>query len=312
MATSMPQTGTAVVGYFATGEAAHRAIGALIDAGFVPNDIGAAFHIGANTGNAETGERQANLGGSLREELGTTNPAGEAQAQSFGTVGSDTTPVQPGALGGGAGTIFSGAGRPGPISGSSLANSGLPSELESSLPHDTPLAEGGQRTESVSVPRSSSTGRATHAHESWGEKLKHIFTSDKPSHKEHSTEPAGGYSTAKAATTKESQNFGTGEGHLILDEKSGSHPYSQPAFEQSFSRYGVPPEHSRSLSNRLGQGGAVITVHAGARAGEAERILEAAGGEVRFSSGLSDSDYENDGSVEVFGTVGRDYPGYLK
>ena len=50
-------------------------------------------------------------------------------------------------------------------------------------------------------------------------------------------------------------------------------------------------------------------MHAGSRTGEAERILEAAGGEVRFSSGLADSDYRDDGMVEVFGTVGRDYPG---
>jgi hypothetical protein len=311
MTTTLPQTGTAVVGYFATGESAHHAINALIDGGFAPSEIGAAFHIGANPGGDPTHpssqDRQANLGGSLREELGTTNPSGEAQAQSFGAPGSDTTPVQPGALGGGAGTIFSGAGRPGPISGSSLANSGLPSELKSTLPHQAPLSESGHLAAPAPVPASHPTSHTTDLHESWGEKLKHIFSSDKTGDPKHSAD----HTNAKGVTTRESQNFGTGEGHLILKEP-GNHPYSQPAFEHSFSGYGVPSEHSRSLSHRLGHGGAIITVHAGARTSEAEHILEAAGGEVRFSSGLADSDYRDDGMVEVFGTVGRDYPGYLK
>jgi hypothetical protein len=307
MTTSLPQTGTAVVGYFATGESAHHAINALIDDGFAPSEIGAAFHIGANPGGDTTHDRQANLGSSLREELGTTNPSGEAQAQSFGAPGSDTTPVQPGALGGGAGTIFSGAGRPGPITGSSLANSGLPSELKSTLPHEAPLSEGGRLAEPAPVHASHLAHHAAHTNESWGEKLKHIFSGDKTSEQKHSAD----HTIAKGVTTKESQNFGTGEGHLILEEP-GNHPYSQPAFEHSFSGYGVPAEHSRSLSHRLGHGGAIITVHAGARTSQAERILEAAGGEVRFSSGLADSDYRDDGMVEVFGTVGRDYPGYLK
>ena len=212
MTTSLPQTGTAVVGYFATGESAHHAINALIDEGFAPSEIGAAFHIGANPGSDTTHDRQANLGGSLREELGTTNPSGEAQAQSFGAPGSDTTPVQPGALGGGAGTIFSGAGRPGPISGSSLANSGLPSELKSTLPHQAPLAEGGHQVEAAPIYASHTAHPTTHTHETWGEKLKHIFSSDKTSEKTSDQKHPADHTTAKGVTTKESQNFGTGEG----------------------------------------------------------------------------------------------------
>ncbi len=301
MATSTQQTGTAVVGYFATGNEAHRAINALIDEGFLPSEIGAAFHVGEGSAAADrTPERQANVGGSLRSELGTTNPSGEAQASSFGAPGSDTTPVQPGAMGGGAGTIFSGAGRPGPISGSGLANSGLPSELESSLPHSSSSGE------ARAIPSSAGSTHATHRHESWGDKLKHIFTSDKRDSDDVSS--AG----SKGPATKESQKFGTGEGHMVLNESSGGFRYSRPAFESSFTGYGVPPEHARSLSHRLGRGGAVLMVHAGSRGTEAERILEANGGEVRFSAGSPDTTGVDDGNVEVFGTVHRDYPGYLK
>ena len=331
MAASLEQ-GRVVVGYFSTGQAAHGAIQALINDGFLPSEIGAAFHIGAAEGAAgsrESTSAQPNIGGSLREELGTTLSDGAAHGTRVGTSGaaSDTSAVQYASLGGGAGTPFDGAGRPKPITGSSLANTGLPSELASELPHDAGLPHGsvpvsseapvlsalmpeGSGTvsraasqESVSVPRSSVSRT-----ESWSERLKHIFSSS-------SSGKAGINSTytdksiPKAPVTKESQDFGTGEGHLILD--SGKR-YSRPAFERSFSGYGVQPEHARHLASSIGQGGAIVTVHAMARTMEAERILEAHGGEVRFSAGENARPGLDDGEslVEVLGTVDRDYTGY--
>jgi len=334
MATSLGDRGMVVVGYFSNGDEAHRAINALVDEGFMPGEIGAAFHVGSQGGSSgsmgggssvssnseET--RQANVGTSLREELGTTHPAARAydSGSTTGGAASDSSMVQYAALGGGAGTPFDGAGRPGPITGSSLANTGLPTELKSELPHDAPLPHEGRTSSApASMPDASrldtsmsdtsmsdasmadtSMQQQPYGKEGWGDKLKHVFGIG--THREQET--------PVAAVTDESQAFGTGEGHLVLDNPS-SQRYSRPAFEQSFSSYGVQPEHARHLSQRIGNGGAIVTVHAAGRSADAERVLEAHGGQVRFSGTGEDSPVsEGQGQVEVFGTVHRDYSSY--
>ena len=317
---STQQNGTVVAGYFATGDAAHRAVNALIDAGFLPSEIGAAFHVGQGRGAAGIGSgdeaRQPNVGGTLRDELGTTLPQGSTRAStSFGAAASDTTAVQPGALGGGTGTPFGGAGKPGPISGSGINNSGLPSELKSTMPHESTMhssMSGTSETSTLPAADSHVAGREPAREtvresekESWTEKLKHVFGhSDSDDQASRDTAP-------KAAVSKDTQNFGTGKGQLNLGGTAPGLRYSRSAFENSFSSYGVQPEHARSLSGRIGQGGAIVTVHAAARAVEAERLLEAHGGEVRFAEGETPEDLSGEGQVEVFGTVRRDYPGYI-
>ncbi len=254
--------------------------------------------------------------------------------------------MQYAALGGGAGTPFDGAGRPGPITGSSLVNTGLPSELKSELPHDAGLphdsdvsssataaprsqssvvgASAGEsgayaETGAAPIPRSApaypsagslqtSTAAQGAGKESWTEKLKHVFSSSGDETREGGSSASASSTTPLAPVTKESQDFGTGEGHLMLD--TGMR-YSQPAFERSFSNYGVQPEHARTLSHRIGRSGAIVTVHAAARAIEAERVLEAHGGEVRFGGDTAYETLADESEVEVFGTVGRDYPGYF-
>jgi hypothetical protein len=274
MATPIEATNTAVVGYFATGDAAHRAINALIDAGFPAAEIGAAFHVGSHT--APT-QRVANVGGSLREDLGTTLSGKISDSNSLSSAASGSHAVQFGVLGPGSGTPYDGPHRPGPISGSDLSNTGLPSELKSTLPHEADLAESGS---------------------SWSTRLEPVFRGSKESRKEDA---------------KEDQDFGTGEGKLNL---SGAVPYSREGFERSFSGYGVAPAHAQSLSQSIGRGGAVITVHANERSEEAERILEAHGGRVRFSPESSQEGFAEptvgDPGVEVFGTLGRDYPNRVK
>ncbi len=356
MATSLQQSGI-VVGYFATGHAAHRAIQALVDDGFLPTEIGAAFHVGSTeaAGSAQSESAQPNIGGSLREELGTTIPSSSIHGGRIGTssAASDTSAVQFASLGGGAGTPFDGAGKPGPISGSSLVNTGLPSELKSELPHDaglphdsdlasaggTALPAHGCSTLGSPVSSATSAGTAGSAvtrggasgsaqdyasasslpttadtaqsrtslgQESWTTKLKHLFS---PARDEAKASSASASSVVPSApVTEESQDFGTGEGHLILN---AGMRYSQPAFERSFSNYGVQPEHARHLSQRIGSSGAIVTVHAAARAMEAERLLEAHGGAVLFDGTTAYETLADESEVEVFGTVGRDYPGYF-
>ena len=316
MATSTQAGGTAVVGYFADGREAHRAINALVDEGFRPSEIGAAFHTGSRPASSESGRqsnlgsepiRRPNVGGELRDELGTTLPEHTTQERTrTGTSGaaSDTLAVQYASLGGGAGTPYDMPPRPGPISGGDITHSGLPSELKSSLPHDSDL-------------RGETAGG-----ESWGERLRPVFGA------ERWDAPAGGTERRDdpnqesrkksdggmdAVIRKDEASFGTGEGSLNLNTPPPQR-YSQPAFERSFSGYGVQPEHSRHLSHRIGRGGAVVTVHAEARAEAAERILQAHGGQVRMDTAPLDDALNGaagDGEVEVFGTVGRDYPGRL-
>ncbi len=339
MATPTQMSGTAVLGYFASGHEAHSAINALIDAGFEPTEIGAAFLVGetnsANMSVAGEGNRRANVGGELRDELGTTQtglPPHHSRATGAG-ADSDTSSIQYAALGGGAGTPFDGASRPGPIPGSDITHSGLPSELKSELPHDSDVRAGsamntamtsaaGER-EGTSTMRS---GLNTHAdpkmtatplheggstvHESWGDRLKHVF-GGKDAHRSSILAKAG-KDDLQAEMRRDAQDFGTGEGHLDLSTSS-AHRYSQSAFEQSFSSYGIQSEHARHFSRSVGKSGAIVTVHTSARIGEAERIFEAHGGSVRAAeTGDVNGNFADEGDVEVFGTIGRDYPGYLK
>lgn len=293
MATPLQTGGKAVVGYFATGDAAHRAINALIDGGFMAAEIGAAFHVGSNanqtSGSERTPtERTPNVGGNLREELGTTLSTSTTHANSLSSAASDSSAVQFGNLGPGSGTVYDGPSRPGPISGSDLSNTGLPSELKSSLPHDADLArEGGG-----------------HASSSWSSRLDPVFgVGERETGRGNREAPVS--APVSKESQKESQKFGTGEGSLNL---TAGRPYSRQGFESSFSGYGVHPEHARYLSNRIGHGGAVVTVHTEGRAEEAERILEAHGGQVRYSAETAEENAGSNGEVEVFGTIGRDYP----
>ncbi len=373
MATSTQHSGTVVAGYFATGHAAHRAINALIEAGFAPNEIGAAFHVQTGgtvpgAGAALTGagamdmgrepSRQPDFDVADRSELGKDNEQSLHTRTGSSGAASGSNAVQYAALGGGAGTPFDGAGSPGPIPGSSLHNTSLPSELKSELPHDGDLQGTGARAgssatgftpgqessfsaspmsggmASQSLPISSAPGATTgslgqtgagsvgaargDAQESWGSKLKHIFgggdragTEAAPAHAQTHVQTHAAMhdkDDLRAEMNKEAQDFGTGEGHLMLNTPRR---YSQPAFERSFSSYGVQPERARSFSQQLGRGGAVVTVHAAGRAAEAERVMEAHGGQVSLTgTGAAESAVEV-AEVEVFGTVGRDYPGFF-
>jgi hypothetical protein len=303
MAITSDQIGTVVVGYFATGETAHSAVSQLVARGFEPSQIGAAFHIGAGI----IPSTQPDVGGSLRGELGTTQSTSHMhEGESFGGAASSGNDVQVAALGGGAGTPFEGAGRPGPIPGSSLAHTGLPSELKSTMPHDPPMPQSAAVQGSLSRTDDSSRrlNDPEQNSELWSNKMRHILTQ-----KQAETKPVE-QRGPKAPVTSESQNFGTGEGHLILPN---TYRYSQPAFENSLSGSGLQNGHARHLSQRIGHSGAIVTVHASGRAEEAEQILEAAGGQVRFSAmDFSETtNSRNDGMVEVFGTMHSTYSTHL-
>jgi hypothetical protein len=283
-ATSDIGSGSIIAGYFKDGEDAHRAINALLDEGFLASQIGAAFH---TSGIPRGTESDDSADDSIGREFGTFNEQAGDMDRSAGGAASGSDAVQPVGLSSGSGSVILGAGAPGPIPGSELKHTGLPSELHSELAHDQPGSAPYQAPAVVPEPQH----HTAKAGAGWTDKLKHLFQS------KHSDQ---------TADEQDSQEFGTGEGHLILPSPYG-HPYSQPAFESSLSGAGI--EHSRHLSHRLSTGGAVVTVSDTGRSVEVEKIFERYNGVVRFAGDVFEDspalDYEP--RVEVFGHLEHRY-----
>ena len=275
-----------IAGYFDSGEDAHLAINALLDEGFLPSQIGAAFHTGSgHAGGGTASDEPISGADTTLRGAGTSVTAGNT----LGGAESDTTAVQPGYLGGGTGTPFGGAAKPRPITGSELEHTGLPSELEHDLPHDA--AGAGTRSATYVAAEPSKPTTATGG--SWTSKLKHLF---EPKHE-----------GTKTVVEDTRQDFGTGEGQLDLGHR---HAYSASSFESSATSAGVPAEQSRHLSQRLSRGGAIVTVSVTGRAPEVERIFERHHGIVRFEGSSFDEPgtLSDDSSVEVFGHLHNHYP----
>ena len=118
--------------------------------------------------------------------------------------------------------------------------------------------------------------------------------------------------------SKDSKKFGTGEGDLRLGDlpasrQSNSFDYSDLHFEQSFTGMGIPMERARYLARELGRGGAIVTVRAGLRGTDAERVLEQNHASIRHEGMISTAVASSamppyPGQVEVFGEVERAYP----
>ena len=264
-----------VVGYFAEGADAYRAINELIDEGFSASTIGAAFRTPrAGAELSAAGEMK-----SVRE-LTDRNPA---VSGSPGGPASGDQAVTPAGLATGSGNAFPGApSTPGPIPGTEI-----PSTLPSTLRHDLPQTLPHELLGTLRAASQPDEQWLEHLHRNWG---------------------SSSAETAKNrnAVAADNQKFGTGEATLGLFPE---YSYSEPAFETSFSGMGLSPEHARSLSGELGRGGAVITVNAGERSSLAEAILERNHGRVRLESSaetttLRPSDRES--AVQLYGSM-RNY-----
>lgn len=263
-----------VSSYFANADNAHRAIEELLDQGFNANEIGAAFHsIRKPVERERDAEQDVNTNISFRS-------AAKLDSSIAGPA-SGTGGVTPAGLSTGAGPVIAGASAPGPIPGSKIPAS-IPRTIQSELPSEASL-------------QSSSSPRAEDARD-WrcDSRVGHLFSDNKG---------------IQAQDAKDSQNFGTGEGHLELSD----YPYSMSAFESAFSGMGVAPDHARWLSAELKRGGAIITVNTSDTA-QAAAILERNHGVLGLaasteSNGLSPQDDPN-ARVEVFGELHRIYPRY--
>ncbi len=175
-----------------------------------------------------------------------------------------------------------------------------------------------QRSEGFLQGDTSGAQTSTHHGGSWWEKLKHVFGAGDDERHSDSSDPV---LTAERDRDADSKKFGTGEGHLNLSEPtspirtgSSDFEYSGLQFENSFSSMGIPAERARFLARELGRGGAIVTVMAGLRVSEAERVLEQNHARIRHEDALEgDSGYSESesgsGRVELFGSLLRSYRG---
>jgi len=291
--------GTTVVAHFSNGDSAHRAILELRDMGFDASTIGAAFH--SHSADESAGE--------VSEHFNTIGKVG-SHFEAAGAT-SDTSAVTPSGLSTGAGSPSEGATRPGPIPGGEIPSSlphSIPSTIPSSLHPAQPVASSVRPVSTIPV--------ATGVRTDWSDRLNPIFSSHETSSsrkpedsvKEAKEDEKAAVSAAKSEA-KSKQEFGTGEGRLGLGPTY--HPYSGAAFETSFSQMGVAPGHARRVSQELSQGGAVVTVNAGARVTEAEQIIARNNGSVRYEepASLSGADYNAfPARMQLFGEIRRTYP----
>lgn len=262
-----------VVGYFADGADAYRAINELIDEGFSASEMGAAFR----TRRAGREGRAAAAVGEI-EGVGELTQMDRAASESAGGPTSGDEAVTPAGLAPGSGNAFPGApSTPGPIPGAEVPQT-LPHDLPSTLPRDLP----------------STRRRAEGSDDRWVDHLKSTY----------------GGGTAETTRNRNSvnasdQKFGTGEGTLGLFP---DYEYSESAFEGSFSGMGLKADVARGLSGELAKGGAVVTVSVGERAPLAEAILGRNKGRVRFemAAGTTSRAADRESPVRVYGSM-RNY-----
>ena len=262
-----------VVGYFSNSADASRAISELIDEGFQPVEIGAAFRTSRAAMEVTEGGRQR------------PTTENSAVTGSVGGPASHDEAVTPAGLAPGSGAAFPAAPtRPGPISGSAI-----PSTLKHELPHDLPStlrSEAEIGSGRPLRPAGMENNRRWDNDEERREQMREVFGD---------ADSAG----AKRAST---MRFGTGEGHLFPD-----YDYSEASFENSFLGMGLGTREARNLSGELGRGGAVVSVTPGSRASLAEGILERNHASVRFDSMSAAIGEDGDRSrVEIYGRM-RNY-----
>ena len=252
-----------VVGYFNNSEDATRAVDELIDEGFQPSEIGAAFRTPVAFG-----------GGRVR---GGT-PENPEVSGSIGGPASHDEAVTPAGLAPGSGNAFPAPARPAEPPGSEI-----PSTLRHELKHDLPSTLHGDAGANVPMQAVPAGTASMETEESRRERMRRTFGDESPN-----------------TTEKRSSNmkFGTGEGHLFPD-----YEYSPTAFENSFAGMGLGASEARALSGELRRGGAVITVEPGGRAALAEGIIERNRGTIRFENISGTSDVCEGSRIEMYGRM---------
>jgi hypothetical protein len=265
-----------IVGYFADGADAYRAIQELMDEGFQASEMGAAFR--ARRAGAGDLEIKAEAGG-VRERA-ERNPA---TSGSVGGPASHDEAVQPAGLAPGSGNAFPAPVGPGPIPGSETP-SGLPHDLPRELPSRLRTQAEIAAEQSLHAAGVRGPARAERR-EGWQDGMNQIFRNERE---------RGGRKTASGSNLR----FGTGEGHLF----SGIE-YSAPAFESAFVGIGLTPDEAGSLSGELGRGGAMVAVFPSNRASLAEAILQRNHARIRFDTVPEPGARCDDPGIDVYGRM---------
>ncbi|HTV15263.1 MAG TPA: hypothetical protein VME68_11145 [Acidobacteriaceae bacterium] len=266
-----------VVGYFANGSDASRAVSELIDEGFRPFEIGAAYCTSGTAMEVTDGGRSRPF---------SENPA---TSGSVGGPASHDEAVTPAGLAPGAGATFPAPAKPGPIPGGEIPFSlphDLPREIPSMLPHESEIQRG-PVSSTVSARSEAESAETMQAHQARREHMRRVFD-----------DTSEGSATRKSSAMK----FGTGEGHLFPD-----YDYSEPTFENSFVGMGLTSRDARGLSSELGRGGAIVSVASTSRASLAEGILERNHGVIRFESLTGRAGASEGMRVEIYGRMRKYY-----
>ena len=340
-----------VIGLFSNGNDAQQAIGELREQGFRTSQIGAAFRetaVGSEFGIAERGRAQSNDGiqdVSVGHNLTESSYTGSSSLDSgsLGGPASGSNAVTPAGLSTGTGPGISGAGRPGRIPGSDI-----PRSISNADPGDIirthrvepgedvqqdlrpdrviDIAPGGTGADVTTMPNPAPSAtyneaerlnKHAHDHDSWWEKLKRAFTDDDSS------------TAVTEERAKSESKFGTGQGDLgltsnqptgLTESDQYDYAYSPAEFEGSLTSLGLDQRQARAFARELGSHGAIVTVAAGDRLSDAERVLERNHGRIRYEEGttyesgtLEDPVSSTQGSydprerIQLFGEVRRAY-----
>ncbi|HTW47925.1 MAG TPA: hypothetical protein VMD92_08250 [Acidobacteriaceae bacterium] len=261
-----------VVGYFFSGADASRAIAELIDEGFRPAEIGAAFRGSATAMEVTEGGRRRPLAGNPATTGSTGGPSSHDEA------------VTPAGLASGAGANFPSASRPGPITGAEIPST-LRHDLPSTLRHESEIDRA--PVPAVSAARGKvPTADTRETDEVRRAQMRRFF---------------GEFGEGAGARRASGMKFGTGEGYLFPD-----YEFSEPSFENSFLGMGLSVRDARSLSHELSRGGAIVSIAAISRASLAEGILQRNRGVIRFESLAAEGSVSEGSSVEIYGRM-RNY-----
>lgn len=301
MVLEIKRSNRVVVGLFTHRMDAYRALEELREAGFPPQEIGAAFRSMTQESWFPSEINEEETQDVIQQhQTAYSGPGVTGVGSGAAGAASGTNTVTPAGLSTGGGTTTTGPGRPGPIPGTEIPHHRRTSQGNSFNMAGAGLAASEQAGTASSTPQ-------TAEQREWWQRVRNIFVSDK-----EQTRRGEGIS-------KDDIDYGTGAGHLPLQapvSPAGSaasgwskHAYNYEAgsLRDLLTDLGMEAEAARYFSTLLPPGGAVVTVRTASRASDAELILEGNKGRVRFegspAAGVDLGEQYDDDRMAVFGEV---------
>lgn len=302
MAPDIRQTNRLVVGLFSNRLEAYSAIQDLRDAGFRPEEIGAAFRSAKEDEWFPTADVSPDeLYPRRRSEEAYTGPGVTGVGSGAAGAASGTAAVTPAGLSTGGGTTTTGPSRPIPEIPIPHHRTQEPPAVPMDAARTAPQSGAGYQT-------TPTTPKIEH-HQDWWQKTKDLFTSKSEKARQREGIP------------EDAVKYGTGEGHLPLQTPSAftteswnsyAFGYETVSLSNSLEQLGLERNRARYLARQLPPGGAIVTVRTASEVGEAELIMESNSGLVRYEMAqVEDVDlgeqYDDTDRMVVLGDVQRAY-----